>query len=336
MQNSISKSKVSRNNILNNQLAVNEIQNYIDTPGVIVDGEYFITTRHIADYFGVTTRTIEQVINSNRAELHENGYRVLSSKELSSLKTAGVTEKNFGNLEFVPKLAIFNFKAFLNMGMLLNGSEKAKELRSLILNTAIEVVNKKAGGTTKYINQRDENYIIAAYYNEGYRQEFVDALKDYVEAGNTKYPNYTDKIYRCIFKENAKEYKSILELNKKDRVRETMYAEVITAISGFETSIAQHIKDKSAKIGRLLSRNEVDEIFQEVSSNPMAKPYIEMARTKMASLDQGLRNRTHGELANYINPLNKEDFERFLGEKSKELSERIDENLDVFKRLKEK
>jgi hypothetical protein len=85
-----------------------------------------------------------------------------------------------------------------------------------------------------------------------------------------------------------------------------------------------------------LSRGEVDEIFQEVSSNPMAKPYIEMARTKMASLDQGLRNKTHDELVSYINPLNKEDFERFLGEKSKELSQRIDENLDVFKRLKEK
>jgi hypothetical protein len=86
----------------------------------------------------------------------------------------------------------------------------------------------------------------------------------------------------------------------------------------------------------LLNRSEVDKIFEEVSSDPMAKPYIEMARTKMASLDQGLRNKTHGELASYINPLNKEDFERFLGEKSKELSERINENLDVFKRLKDK
>ena len=209
-------------------------------------------------------------------------------------------------------------------------------MRRTILDLVVNVVNSKAGGNTKYINQRDENYIIAAYYNEGYRQEFVDALKDYVEAGNTKYPIYTDKIYRCIFKEDAKEYKSILELSKKDRVRETMYAEVITAISGFETSIATHIKSKSTELGRPLNRAEVDEIFQKVSSDPMAKPYVEMARTKMASLDQGLRNKTHTGLVGYINPLNQEDFERFLGEKSKELSERINENLDVFKRLKEK
>lgn len=336
MHDSIDKSKVGRDNILNNQLAINELQNSLDIPGVVLNGEYYITTRQVADYFGVTTRTIELSISSNRQELQENGYRVLTNKDLNRLKTAGATENNFGTLEFVSKLAVFNFKAFLNIGMILTGSEKAKLLRNVILNTAIEIVNKKAGGNTKYINQRDDNYIIAAYYNEGYRQEFVDALKDYVEAGNTKYPNYTDKIYKCIFKENAKEYKSILDLNKKDKVRETMYAEVITAISGFEASIAQHIKDRYLEQGRLLARDEVDEIFLEVSADPMAKPYIEMARTKMASLDRGLRNRTHGELASYINPLNKDDFQRFLGEKSKELSERIDENLEVFKRLKDK
>lgn len=336
MQSLIEQSKVSRDNVLNNQLAINELQGSIKVPGIILDGEYYITTRQVADYFNVTTRTIEQVINNNREELQKNGYRILSSKELGALKNTGVTENNFGNLDFVPKLAVFNFKAFLNIGMLLTGSDNAKKLRNQILNTAVEIVNRKAGGNTKYINQRDENYIIAAYYNEGYRQEFVDALKDHVEAGNTKYPNYTDKIYKCIFKENAKEYKSILDLNKKDRVRETMYAEVITAISGFEASIAQHIKDRASRLGRLLTRSEVDDIFSEVSADPMAKPYIEMARTKMASLDQGLRNRTHGELVSYINPLNKDDFERFLGEKSKELSDRIDENLEVFKRLKDK
>jgi hypothetical protein len=49
--------------------------------------------------------------------------------------------------------------------MLLTGSEKAKTLRNQILNIAVDVVNRKVGGNTKYINQRDENYIIAACYN---------------------------------------------------------------------------------------------------------------------------------------------------------------------------
>ena len=43
----------------------------------------------------------------------------------------------------------------------------------------------------------------------------------------------------------------------------------------------------------------------------------------------------HVHLQEYITPLEKDDFERFIGEKSKELQERLEEAKDVFKRLKE-
>jgi hypothetical protein len=38
----------------------------------------------------------------------------------------------------------------------------------------------------------------------------------------------------------------------------------------------------------------------------------------------------------YVTPLQREEFERFLGEKSKELAERLEEAKDVLKRLKER
>ena len=34
--------------------------------------------------------------------------------------------------------------------------------------------------------------------------------------------------------------------------------------------------------------------------------------------------------------MNRSDFEKFLGEKSKSLQEQIDENIDIFKRLQDK
>ena len=43
-------------------------------------------------------------------------------------------------------------------------------------------------------------------------REFTDALRDYVDMGNSKYAIYTDKIYQSIFKEKAQEYKQILHL----------------------------------------------------------------------------------------------------------------------------
>ena len=45
------------------------------------------------------------------------------------------------------------------MGILLVESEKAKIIRQNILDIVIDTINVKTGGATKYINQRDEDFI---------------------------------------------------------------------------------------------------------------------------------------------------------------------------------
>jgi hypothetical protein len=42
----------------------------------------------------------------------------------------------------------------------------------------------------------------------------------------------------------------------------------------------------------------------------------------------------HKRLENYIQSISESDYQTFLGEQSKTLQDRIDENIDVFKRLK--
>jgi hypothetical protein len=326
---------IDRENILNNPLAVSAIKDSLDIRGVNFDGQFLLTSKQIADFFDVDERTVRRFVENHREELVDNGYSVLSGETLKNFRNH---VKDIDVLHVSPsrELSVFNFRAFLNFGMLLTTSDKAKELRSLILNIVVKAVNAKAGGNTKYINQRDENYIIAAYYNEGYNKAFIKSLKEYVNAGNTKYPNYTDKIYKTIFGENTSEYKKILDLAKNDKARETMYSEVLTAISSLEAGVADYIREKYLEHNRKLSREEVDEIFDEISSFPTMKPMMEMARVKMASLDRGLRNIEHPTLGDYVLPLDSADFERFLGQKSKELSNRIDDNIEVFKRLKDK
>ena len=44
----------------------------------------------------------------------------------------------------------------------------------------------------------------------------------------------------------------------------------------------------------------------------------------------------HENISEYIRALPVEDFERFLGEKSKELAERIEDAQDVLKRLRDR
>ena len=130
-----------------------------------------------------------------------------------------------------PQIALFDFKAFLNISMLLVESENAKVLRQIKLDIVIGFVNQRTGGSTKYINQRDRDFISAFLQEENYRREFTDALRDYVSMGNSKYAIYTDKIYQSIFREKAQEYKQVLHLSKRDSVRDTMYSEVLDLIA---------------------------------------------------------------------------------------------------------
>ena len=56
----------------------------------------------------------------------------------------------------------------------------------------------------------------------------------------------------------------------------------------------------------------------------------------MASRDMAFREVWHEKLEEYIKEVSSEDFDKFLGEKSKTLDERLLENQDVFKRLKDR
>ncbi len=56
----------------------------------------------------------------------------------------------------------------------------------------------------------------------------------------------------------------------------------------------------------------------------------------MASRDLAFRDALHKQLKDYLAPLDSREFERFLGEKSKELIERLEESKEVLKRLKER
>lgn len=328
----LTSSNIDRQNVLNNPLVLSNLRDYLGVPGMLFQEEYKYTKQQISDFYQIDIATIERYLENYENELKHNGYIVLKGKKLKEFK------EQFGHIinlsSKTSQLGVFNFRSFLNLGMLLVESEMAKALRSKILDIVIDTLNEKSGGSTKYINQRDEDFLNTILKEPHYRKEFTSALSKYLDLGNFKYSVYTSKIYECIFKENATEYRKILNLSEKDNARDTMYSEVLKLIASFETGLAHEMKKQSESIGRKLSKNEMDQLLQNFSEHPLFKPLIEDARIKMASRDYGFRKVFHESLKNYINTVSQSDFERFLGEKSKSLEDRIDENIDVFKRLK--
>lgn len=203
LKKELTNSNIERQNILNNNFALVEIQKAAKIRGVLFENRYRFTKEMAAEFYDVDIRTIERYLENHTDELKQNGYEILKGKKLKDFFAEFLnefdTDINVGNK--IRQLSIFDFKAFLNLGMLLVESDNARILRQTILDIVIDTINQKTGGATKFINQRDEDFIGAWMQEENYRKQYTDALRDYVAMDKMKYPFYTDKIYNAISKE---------------------------------------------------------------------------------------------------------------------------------------
>ena len=130
MAKDLTSSRIDRQNILNNDLAVTEIRESSNIHGIHFEGKVFLTKKMVASFFDVEPRTVERYVSDNADELMRNGYEILRGQRLKELirciNEQDVPDINVGNISNrTPQLAIFDFRAFLNIAMLLAESDNA-------------------------------------------------------------------------------------------------------------------------------------------------------------------------------------------------------------------
>lgn len=358
MSRDLTTSAIDRKKILGDNDAIKAVYDNLGFKGVLFEGRYRFTKQQLVRFYEVDVRTIERLLENHSQELQDNGYELFKGVRLRNLRQAflqqieqnDVSDIDVGDIsqasedeilsKRAPSLGIFTFKSVLNIGMLLTGSDRARQVRSAILNIVIDVMNKRLGGSTKYINQREEEFLPSAMREYNYRQAFTNALDQYIRENKFKYAQLTDKIYISIFKENAKEYRKILSLNAKESVRATMYSEVLDLIASYENGFASYLKKtvEERYDNKRIGLSEAILLFKDFESmtEHLYEPLKEKARVLMATRDMAFRDALHEKLKEYIDTISLEDIDKFLGEKSKALEERIEENKDVFKRLKDR
>lgn len=333
MAKDLTTSVIDRQNILNNPFAIKAIRENLDIKFVNFNGTLVTTKQKTAEFYGVELRTIELCMKAHEEELRTNGYRVLQGEDLQEFKLACGSEIDFATKTTV--LGIFDFRSFLNLGMLLTTSERAKQLRAMMLDIVIAVIKERAGGSAKYINRRDRNYVVSAFVEEDYHKKLSETIMAHVEGDYTSnYAQIMDVIYKVVFCEKAEEYKKLLDLSEHDNLRRTLYAEVLVAVSSFENATAKAVIQKVTEDGKLTVAEVVDAIM-ELSKNPLVKPVVDDARTKMASRDNALRDVYHGNLAAYIRAVMPEEYHKFVGNLSVDFDKLLDENKDVLEHLKQ-
>ena len=85
------------------------------------------TTKQVAEFYDVPEKTISSIVVDHRAELEAHGYETLTGERLNSLKEFGYVGRR------ASALAVFSRTAVLNVGMLLTGSDTARQVRAYLL-----------------------------------------------------------------------------------------------------------------------------------------------------------------------------------------------------------
>jgi len=149
MAKDLTTCQVDRQNILNNELAITELQKQTGIQGVVFEERLRFTKAMVATYFDVDERTIERYVSDNIDEISSNGYEIdrgASQKAfIKVISKQDFPDINVGNISSrTSQIALFDFRAFLNVAMLLVESKNAKVLRQIILDifNAISIVDE--------------------------------------------------------------------------------------------------------------------------------------------------------------------------------------------------
>jgi len=102
LSKNLTTSKLDRQNILNNEKALVEIQNQIGIQGIKFENKVYFTKTMLSTYFEVDIRTIERYVSDNVDELSSNGYEIIKGKRLKNfideIEKLDVPDINVGNI----------------------------------------------------------------------------------------------------------------------------------------------------------------------------------------------------------------------------------------------
>lgn len=71
MAKDLTNSLIDRQNILNNDLAIEEIKKNINVPGIYIDDKIYFTVEYAASFYEVDPRTIRRCIENHNQEFKE-------------------------------------------------------------------------------------------------------------------------------------------------------------------------------------------------------------------------------------------------------------------------
>ncbi|MFI2561565.1 phage antirepressor KilAC domain-containing protein [Nocardia farcinica] len=110
----------------------------LDKVGVLrtLPDDMHVTTDMVADFYEVDRETVLKVVQRNRDELDDDGFRVIGRREVVDILSR--TPDELGMPRNAPTMSLFPRRAVLRVGMLLRDSPIARQVRDMLLNAETE------------------------------------------------------------------------------------------------------------------------------------------------------------------------------------------------------
>lgn len=194
-----------------------------------------VSVEQVANYYEVTKKAINTIIERHRDELESDGIMVLKGEDLKEFKQQvwylhGEDTKIIPNKTTV--LTILTKRAMLRIGMLLTTSPIAKQVRNYLLDSEETLTEKQK----KWIAKREAGIID--------RKRMTTAIANYVSDSPHKkfaYPNYTNLIYKCIFGKSAKQMREERGFSKNEALRDSFKGEELQMVDEAETIVTAFV-----------------------------------------------------------------------------------------------
>lgn len=190
-----------------------------------------VSVEQVANYYEVSNEAIKTVIKRHRDELELDGITVLVGSELKEFKSFltevhGATQLPIGNR--TANLTILTKRAMLRIGMLLTTSPIAKLVRNHLLDCEEQTSQEQQ----VWIAQREAGKID--------RKRMTSAIGKYIPESKNKrfaYPNYTNMIYKVLFKKDAKTMREERGFSKNDALRDSFTGSELILVDEAETIV---------------------------------------------------------------------------------------------------
>lgn len=85
MAKDLTNSKIDRQNILNNNYAIDEIEKACNIEGIFFEDKIAFTKEQVAQFYEIDIRTLERYLEIYNEEFKSNGYDILKGKGLKIL-----------------------------------------------------------------------------------------------------------------------------------------------------------------------------------------------------------------------------------------------------------